>query len=258
MLTDSIANDLPIEIPPGDYQVMVWADLMNEADGDSYYNADNFAEIRIQLPYKGNTDYRDAFCGTSAIKMSDFYNRENDIVTIVEMSRPLAKYEFVSSDLKEFLAQEIEQQAQKRAKAVQKAGYETLEETEGTRVGEVLNRYHVKFFYEGYLPITYSMLTDKPVDAITGIGYEGSFTVLSEDEVSLGFDYVFVNHKETTISVRIGLFNQEGELISLTQPIDVPLKRSTHTLVKGRYLMEKSSSSVTIDPSYEDDYNIIF
>ena len=63
---------------------------------------------------------------------------------------------------------------------------------------------------------------------------------------------------DTSISVKIGIFNQKGELISLTNPVDVPLKRSVHTLVRGRFLMEKSSSSVTIDSSYEDDYNIVF
>lgn len=253
--TDSTSNVFPIDIPQGDYQVMAWADFANEADGTGFYNADDFADIKVPSPYIGNTDYKDAFSGTAEIRLADFLedraNMNNKTITI-EMSRPLAKYEFISTDLEEFMAQEAEAQKKKA-----KAGNAESQNDEDTKATINLNNYSIRFFYDGYVPSSYSMFTDKPVDAITGVSFAGTFNVLSDDEVSLGFDYVMVNHKETTITVKMGLFNQQGELISLTNPIDVPLKRSTHTLVRGRFLMEKSNNSVTIDPSYEDDYNII-
>lgn len=241
--TDSYDNVFAIDVPQGNYQVMVWSDFINGAGGTAFYDAEDFADIQVTFPYVGNSDYRDAFRGYAEIDVTDFEGDggdEGNRTVTVEMSRPLAKYEFISTDLKEFMAQESRAQARGMGSDID------------------LNDYRIKFFYEGYVPTSFSMLMDKPVDSATGISFDGSLNVLSDDEVSLGFDYVFVNHKETSISVKIGIFNQKGELISLTNPVDVPLKRSVHTLVRGRFLMEKSSSSVTIDSSYEDDYNIVF
>ena len=255
--TDSTSNVFAIDIPLGNYQVMAWSDFVNEADSTGFYNADDFADIKVPFPYTGNTDYKDAFRGTAEVRWADFQEEVEDInnrIITIEMSRPLAKYEFISTDLREFMAQEAESQ---RKKAEAQAGKTESLDTEDTKSVIDLNDYSIRFFYDGYVPTSYSMFTDKPVDSTTGVSFAGSFQVLSDDEVSLGFDYVIVNHKETTITVKMGLFNQKGELISLTNPIDVPLKRSTHTLVRGRYLMEKADNSITIDPSYEDDYNIV-
>lgn len=238
---DSCDNEVAVDVVPGNYLVMVWADLIHDAAGHSFYDATDFSDIKVQFPYHGNTDYRDAFRGTAEISQSDFYEEGSGKTFSIEMTRPLAKYEFISTDLKEFLLQETKAQTKSDSKSAID-----------------LNSYRILFFYDGYMPTSYSLFTDKPIDATTGVSFEGSFNLVSDEEVSLGFDYVFVNHKETTITVKIGLFNQAGELVSLTKPIDVPLKRSTHTLMRGRYLMEKANSSVSIDPSYDDEYNIIF
>lgn len=250
-------NDLTINLLPGNYSVMVWADFIDQENGGVLYNADDFSEIKVQFPYMGNTDYRDAFRGTAEISLSDFTAAVGNGVVKVDMSRPLAKFELISTDLKEFLAQEVQTRTKRNASLASSASSVAQDMTGVTKSSIDFSNYRIKFFYEGYMPTSYSMFTDKPVDAMTGVSFDGAFNVLSDDEVSLGFDYVFVNHKETSISIRMGLYNQQGELISLTQPIDVPLKRSTQTLMRGRYLMEKASGSVAIDPSYDDEYNIV-
>ena len=107
------------------------------------------------------------------------------------------------------------------------------------------------------MPNVYNMFTDRPVDSVTGIAFEGKFSKINDDEISLGFDYVIVNHMETTITLRVAILNEKGDQVSLTSPINVPIKRSNHTIVKGRFLMEKAKGSVGIDPGYNGEFNII-
>ena len=108
------------------------------------------------------------------------------------------------------------------------------------------------------MPDAYSMNTDKPVDSSTGVMFESTLRKLSESEASMGFDYVFVNGKKTTVTIQIGIYDNEGTQLSLTDPIVVPLKRSHHTILTGMFLMSEASGGVTINPGFDDDYNWTF
>ena len=92
------------------------------------------------------------------------------------------------------------------------------------------------------MPHAYSMYTDKPVDSSTGVMFESTLRKLSESEASMGFDYVFVNGKKSAV----------------TEPIEVPLKRSHHTTLTGMFLMSEASGGVTINPDFDGDHNLIF
>ena len=43
----------------------------------------------------------------------------------------------------------------------------------------------------------------------------------------------------------------------MTNPIEVPLKRSMLTTVKGSFLMPDTGGGVAIDPGFDGEYNII-
>ena len=104
----------------------------------------------------------------------------------------------------------------------------------------------------------YSINTDKPVDSSTGVFFESKLKMLTESEATIGFDYVFVNGKESSITLKIGVEDKEGTQLSLSEPIEVPLKRSHHTLLTGMFLMSEASGGVTINPDFDGDYNLIF
>ena len=114
------------------------------------------------------------------------------------------------------------------------------------------------FYYVGFMPNTYSMHTDKPVDSSTGVMFESTLKKLSESEASIGFDYVFVNGKESAVTVQIGIYDNEGTQLSLTEPIEVPLKRSQHTVMTSMFLMSEASGGVTINPDFDGEHNLIF
>ena len=106
--------------------------------------------------------------------------------------------------------------------------------------------------------LMWSNYTDKPVDSSTGVMFESTLRKLSESEASMGFDYVFVNGKKSAVTVQIGIYDNEGTQLSLTEPIEVPLKRSHHTIMTGMFLMSEASGGVTINPDFDGDHNLIF
>ena len=249
-------SDFVLDVVPGNYTIMAWADFVESTENDGYfYDVSDFSDITKLKPHIGNTDLVDAFRGETTAKIAMLDHIEPVVVT---MERPLAKYEFVSTDLREFLEQEAEAQRQAEAENSDENGDTPSDvDQEPTRSGIDLDKYRILFVYSGYMPNVYNMFTDKPVDSVTGIAFEGKFSKINDDEISLGFDYVIVNHMETTITLRVAILNEKGDQVSLTSPINVPIKRSNHTIVKGRFLMEKAKGSVGIDPGYNGEFNII-
>lgn len=248
-VADGYDTELPVVVPAGDYTVMVWSDLTENSGGDfRFYNADDFSQIVLQGDkHEGNNDYRDAFRGTYDISLvTDITEKVPETVDI-EMVRPIAKYEFVTTDVEAFIDKEV--------RAAVSRG--EMQPAEAPSRGIDLSKYRVEIYYVGFMPNTFNMFTDKPSDSTTGISFPGRISMLDDSEASLGFDYVFVNGVESAVTVQVGIFNEEGERLSLSNPVNVPLLRSKHTLLKGKFLMQNASGGVSIDASYSGDHNII-
>ena len=239
-------DEVTLDVLPGNYNFMVWSDLVQTSGDSHFHNADNFAEITLQGDHKGNTDHRDAFRGTNSISLvADIMEHTPDILDIT-MQRPLAKYEFLTTDLKEFIDKEY--------KYLQKEAA-TRGENPPTRVNT--DDYKVVFYYSGYMPNAYNINTDKPVDSKMGVLFESKIDILNENEASLGFDYVLVNGKQSAVTVQIGLYDKEDRQLALSTPINVPLQRNHHTLIKGSFLIDETSGGITINPDFDGEHNIV-
>lgn len=239
-------HEVTLDVMAGNYNFMVWSDLVTTSGSSHFYDATNFAEITLQGDHKGNTDHRDAFRGAGNISLvADLVERAPDTLDIV-MQRPLAKFELVTTDLKEFIDKEYEYLQQEAA---------TRGDVPPTRVN--VDDYKVVFSYSGYMPNAYSMNSDKPVDSKMGVTFESKINVLDENEASLGFDYVFVNGKASAVTLQLGLYDKDGRKLALTKPINVPLQRSHHTVLKGSFLMEVTSGGIKINPDFDGNHNIV-
>ena len=244
-INEGYNHEVSLELPAGDYQIMVWSDLVKSSSHAYFYDATNFAEITLQGEHQANTDYRDAFGGSKPITLvADIMERVPDTLDIA-MQRPLAKYEFITTDLKEFIVKEFEFLQKEAA---------TRGETPPTRVN--LDEYNLVCYYSGYMPNAYNLNGDKPVDSMMGVLFNSTVNILSENEASLGFDYVFVNGKKSAVTVQIGLYDKENRQLALSDPIDVPLRRSHHTILRGSFLMQQASGGITINPDFDGNFNI--
>lgn len=229
---------LPIELPPGDYELWTWSDWADYDNEKSvHFDSSDFTSICYSEPYKGNNDIRDALRGMTSFTIENTldanYYKEVDL----NLERPLAKYEFISTDLAEF----IENESNKDGKS---------------RSADELAGYKVKMIYTGYMPSEFDNFQNKPVNSKTGVTYDATITKLNDDEALLGFDYVMVNGHESSVPVAMEVYDPNGDLVGRSNAIDVPTQRNRLTTVRGKFLTSKASGGVGINPDFEGEFNI--
>ncbi len=255
-----------IELPEGTYDFQVWADYVDQkSSSDKYYDTRDFAEIILanKDPHAGSTDYRDGFRGyaSATINTPDYYkgSTANSIKNqaTVEMKRPMGKFKFISTDVEVFLTNMVEKMKEQAKQTGASSGFDGDEAYEELLSSIVMGDYYVKFKYNAFMPCAYNMFTDKPADSWSGVSFKSTMSVDADMNMTMGYDYIFVNGSETKLSISLEVYNKEGELLSSTHPIEVPVVRSKLTVVKGDFLTSKATGGVGIDPGYDgDDYNI--
>lgn len=237
----SLDNQMEIELTEGKYTFHVWTDYVAAGTmEDKYYNADNFSAIVI-TKHEGNNDFRDAFVGHLEM---DVTAETTDIY--IQNKRPLAKFNFITTDLDEFVEQILE--------AKGKSGGSDADAGNGTS-GVDINDYRVMFRYSQNMPSEYDHFLDMPVDITPNVRFESKINILSETEAEIGFDYVFTNDSDYPTPITVEVYDKEGNMVSSVADIPVPLKRGELTTIRSRFLTQKSSGGIGIDPDFEDpDY----
>lgn len=245
-------TSLRLSIDEGNYRFYVWTDFVTKGTAsDHFYSTTNFRDIRLQGKHEGNNDYRDAFVGDADFAVCRRGMADGPLTVTVPMERPLAKFEFISTDLQEFITKTMEKMLGKNTR--------TSDADEGDTKSSVidLNKYQVVFYYSGYMPCAFNIMDNKPCDSSTGVSFTSTINAVNEHEARLGFDYVFVNGKESSVMVTVALYDEDGTLLSMSNQIEVPIKRSMLTVVKGSFLMQSTGGGVAIDPGFDGEFNIV-
>lgn len=254
---------MTVNLSEGEYMAIVWADYVDalSPEEDLYYDSSDWSYISIKTgeEHPGNCHRREAFRGASRFtvgadgRVTD--TRSSEVVSYVPVvaERPMARFEFITTDLEEFVTRLNLQEKNKEA-----LGAESKEAPElPLTPSPSLNDYTVRIRYSSYMPSAYNSYIDKPVDSRTGVWFTGRMHKLSEREASLGFDHVFVNGVKTTVQVALEVYNSRtGEFIASTEPITVPLERNRHTYIKGPFLTTKANGNTGIVTDFYGEYNI--
>lgn len=171
---------------------------------------------------------------TAALDLRQYRDEWNARVQVsVDMVRPLAKYELIATDVKDFL----------RKTKKQRAGDET---------------FTITFSYGFYLPTVFNVLAGKPADSRTGIAYTTPLAVPADgrEECAIGTDFVFVNGTESFVSLSMEIRDSGGNVISRTTGLKVPYRRGHLTTVRARFLTNEMQGGVDIDDEFEGDIDI--
>lgn len=225
-------NECRMVLPSGSYRLLAWADWVEHGSvADKYYATGDFSNISFKGSYEGNNDYRNAYTGKAEVS---FQVKQGDTTTVVRQQLPLrsimGKVKFVATDYNEYLAK-----------------------------GQNLR---VLVAYTGFLPNRYSVLRGVPFDATTGVNFLSTMTEVSTEgdgSATLGYDYVMVNGEESSVTMALGMYDDEGKLVGTSSTLNVPIKRGGITVVKDKFLTRTSSGGgIGIDPSFEGDINIYF
>ena len=256
-----------LSLPEGSYDLKIWTDYVdNNSVSDKYYDASNFEEIILanKSNHGGSNIYREAFRGYGNATVRDPLLYVNIVAeqiqneADVEMKRPMGRFKFISTDVDAFFTRVMEMMKEQgkllnvNLKSDSKSAYQQIIQAIN------LTGYKVIFRYNAFMPCSFNMFTDKPADSWQGVSFSSNMEIdPSYTEMLMGHDYVFVNGSETTLSISLEVYNAEGEKVSATNPIYVPIVRNKLTLVKGEFLTSTASGGVSINPGYEgDDYNI--
>ena len=218
-----------------DYTLAVWTDYVAAGTTDDlYYDTKDLQYVACRDPYTGSTDYRDCLYGTAALDLRQYRDAWNAKVQVkVELVRPLAKYELIATDVKDFL----------RKTKKQRADDET---------------FTITFSYGFYLPTVFNVLSGKPADSRTGIAYTTPLTVPTDgqEECTIGTDFVFVNGEESFVKLSMEIRDGDDNVISRTTGLEVPYRRGHLTTVRARFLTNEMQGGVDINDEF--DGNIDF
>lgn len=216
---------ITLDRPSGEVELWVWADGIGSDGRPLHYDASRLNEVKLTTsPYPACDDSRDAMCGGIAM-------HPDDRSLTLQLGRPVARYEFVATDLAEFLREESAD-----------AG---------------LEGYRVEFVYTGYLTTAYNAFLGLNYNSVTSITYAGSLRRISETEASLGFDHVFTSGGESAVSVQAYLITPSGVRRAISPVVNVPIAPGVNTLVRGAFLTVRDQGGIDIDVDFSGDINII-
>ena len=246
-LGEELDNRFFLELPAGSYRLTAWTDYTAADTLDTHYDTSDFHEIMLQGQHQGNTDMRDGFRGAEDILLETGVMELIPDTIVLDMQRPMGKFEFVCTDLQDFIDKEVRELKRNSTDGNQDFDASDIH----------LEDYRIVISYGGFMPNTFNALTDKAIDSSTGVQFSSKLSPFSETEASMGFDYVFVNGDESSVIVNLGVFNKEGKQLAKVTNVNVPLKRDQHTVLRGKFLMADSDGGVSINPDFDGEHNIV-
>lgn len=231
----TLLRDIQLRLLPGRYRLMLWADHTPAGSAaDHRYDTRSWREVTLasRTGYTGSTEAAEAWTAETALSVDETGGEATAL-----MARPQARYEVVSTDLAEFVDHWTRRAAQ-------------------TRAPFSLDDYSVRIHYTGYLPAAFNLFADAPADSWTGVSYTSPLTQLSQDEALLAFDYVLVNHRETTVRAVVEVLGPGGASLGRSEAIDIPIARGRNTLVRGRFLTTLMQGGLGVDPEFAGTYDV--
>lgn len=232
---EGITLPIRLKLHAVEYTLAVWTDYVKAGtDTDLYYDTKDLQYVACTEPYTGSTPYRDCLYGTTALDLRQYREEWNAKVQIkVDMVRPLAKYELIATDVKDFL----------RKTKKQRANDET---------------FTITFSYGFYLPTVFNVLAGKPADSRTGVAYTVPLAVPTDgqEECTIGTDFVFVNGAESFVKLSMEIRDADGNVISRTTGLEVPYRRGHLTTVRARFLTNEMQGGVGIDDKFDGDIDV--
>lgn len=243
-----------IQIAPGKYRLHAWVDYVdNDSEEDKFYSTDEFTAIRLLgNEHFGNNDFRDAFIGSTDIEVIPQFELDMPPVEAhIHLGRPLAKFNFVSTDLEEFISRVLEARAKEAA-----ANGVVIPDEDLIPSSVDLSEFRIVIRYAGFMPCEFNAFSNAPVDSRTNVMFDSKITPISGTEAMLGFDYVFVNGQRSTILISLSVYDKNNTLRSAVQNIEVPVERSKLTTIRGHFMTESAQGGVNLRTEFDGDMNI--
>lgn len=231
-----------VGVYPDDYKAAAWCDWVSpstfsytspafEIDpNDESVDDAVFSEVSLVAdPYLGGSPWRDAFFGVEDLRLSFYLANYSEHTAGISLKRANAQFRFIATDKDEFIKY-----------WTSKGSYDFQD------IG-------VKISYPQFLPSTFNVLAEKPVDSISGVSFWAEPVQMDDGTVNLGYDWVFANEDQTSVVVALSFYDAAGKFISTIPNIVVPLCRGKVTTIRGAILTNGVDSGISIDPGFDGE-----
>ena len=207
----------------GNYKVAAFAVCTKDMQGgSSVYDMSDLSRIVFDDTYQGSISLKECYEARFDLNISsDEWFTTMDVAET--MHSPMGRVEAVSTDAAEFLQEQ----------------------------------YTVRWDYALYFPTGYNVLTGLPNKAETGITFSSAMIPVSEEEVMLGYDYVFVNGESTTVNITLTVLDSAGEVVNTYSGLEAVIYKGETTVLRGTFLTEDRGSGIGIDPGFDGTIDII-
>lgn len=237
----TVSIPLSMKLHARKYQLAVWADYVAKSEEETlqtFYGATDMEFILRATSYKGNSQYYDAFYGNTPLDLSPYRNQWNVTVPVdVNMSRPMAKYNLIATDVTKFLKKVADKEITGK-------------------------KFTVTVKYNYYLPTGFDALTGRLKNSLQYIEYNKTVDLTTlqkeenKDEFNIGFDFLFINNETaSSIPVTIEITNESKKVVARYQNLKIPYERNKETNIRGYFLT--ASPGISFDPDFNDEDIII-
>ena len=269
---NTLNHSKALSLVEGKYEFYVWTDYVDTGTTlNKYYNADDFTTITV-INHEGNNDFRDAYAGVAEVEIKkpdpNVPAPQSDLTPTTEVHvanrRPLAKFNFITTDLDRFIEHVLELEAEAKAESEKnEGGASSHSEDDATRNedstpsaedptrGVNIKDYKIVIYYNQFMPNEFDIFSYIPIFAIPNMSFVSEIKPISETEAELGSDYVFVNGEEFVLPIRLEVYDKQGNRIANTNPLNVPLMRGQFTTVRDNFLTSYASGGIGINPGFQ-------
>lgn len=240
VLTKDNVGDLEhtekVDLEEGTYRLLAWVDYVgHDSTLDLYYNASDLSGITVNGEWQGNVTLKDAFIGCDTLKVIRYGSEVAPVKAEFELERPVAAFQLMTTDVDKFISKMMAAKADASVN---------------------LEDYYAKISYTSYIPNTYDLVEDVIRDSKKGYTFTAPVVQLSEKEATIGFDYIMIPAKGTTIGLNLSFYDKDGNDLGSSGDIEVPLKRGHKTIIKGEFMTKEAGGGIKIDTGFAGDHNI--
>ena len=218
-----------------EYNIIVWSDYVgaNDLESNIFYDPESLTPVYPVSPFKANNEYKDAFCGRVKIDLRPYSDEwQAKIVSEIELSRPVGRYELISTDIKAF-----------------------KNKVENGIIGG--KSFTARIRYAGYVATGFNVLEQTPKNMLNFLSYKTALNFKASDmeEMCIGFDYIMCRNLDVSLPLDLEVMDENGVVVSTT-PLSIPVMAGYNTTVRGRFLTNTSDGGAIIDGDYDGSIDI--
>ena len=201
------------------YRVLIWSDFV-KSDVNWFWNPDNFSMVGFQNPYQGSSVYKVCCFGDES---HDFSKAIAYSARTIGSSSCVSGFRIVATDAASF---------------------------EGKDLTAVIS-------YQDPIPTALNLF-DGSVSAVSyGIDFSSPVEKLEDGTVSIAYDYILMATDEASYKATLTLQEKDGTVL-LKQDITIPIKKGENTILKGDVLSAGGDTGITLDPSFDGEFDMNF